>query len=111
MLASFEQFLTGSPDWLVLLTLISCALPLSMLPVTLLGLFRARSCNKTRAYLRLLYLMLPWVPFATLAGAFIMSLSNLTLGIFVALAFVGVRLYFVFANSGNNGLRAAAAVA
>ena len=110
MLASFEQFLIGSPDWLVLLTLIICALPLSLLPVTLLGLFRAKSGNKTRAYLRLLYLMLPWVPFAALAGAFIMSLSNLALGMMVALVFVVVRLYFVFVNSGNNGLRAAAAI-
>ena len=108
MLVSFEQFLIGSPGWLVLLTLISCVLPLSLLPVTLLGLFRAKSRNKTRTYLRLMYLMLPWVPFAALAGAFIMSLSNLALGMLVALVFVVVRLYFVFANSSDNGLQAAA---
>ena len=109
MLTSFEQLLIGSPDWLVLLTLISVVLPLSILPVTVMGLFGAKSCNKTRAYLRLLYLMLPWVPFAALAGAFIMSLSNLLLGMVIGLIFVVVRLYFVFMNSAHNGLSAAAA--
>ncbi|AMO58804.1 hypothetical protein EZMO1_4917 [Endozoicomonas montiporae CL-33] len=109
MLASFEQFLIGSPDWLVLLTLISAILPLTILPVTVLGLFSAKSCNKPRAYLRLMYLMLPWIPFAALAGAFIMSLSNLLLGMVIGLIFVVVRLYFVFMNSASNGLNAAAA--
>ena len=109
MLTSFEQFLIGSPDWLAVLTLISVVLPLTLLPVAVLGLFGTKACNKKRAYLRLLYLMLPWVPFAALAGAFIMSLSNLLLGMVIALIFVVVRLYFVFMNSGNNGLSAAAA--
>ena len=109
MLASFEQFLIDSPDWLVLLTLISVALPLTILPVTVLGLFGAKSCNKARAYLRLMYLMLPWIPFAALAGAFIMSLSNLLLGVAIGLIFVVVRLYFVFMNSTRNGLSIAAA--
>lgn len=109
MLTSFEQFLIGSPDWLVLLTLISVVLPLTILPVAVMGLFGAKTSNKTRTYLRLLYLMLPWVPFAALAGAFIMSLSNLLLGMVVGLIFVVVRLYFVFMNSAHNGLSAAAA--
>ena len=106
---SLEQFLMSSTDWVALLTLTGAVLPVVILPVVVLGYFRARSCNKTRVYLRLLYLMLPWLPFAALAGAFMMSVSSLIPGILVATVFVLVRLYFVFANSNHNGLNAAAA--
>ena len=105
MLTTFQQFASSSPDWLTLLILLCAVLPLLILPLAFLGLLGANHRNKVRAYMRFSYLFLPWLPFAALAGAFIMSLSNALLGSLVMLCFVGVRIYFILANAGNNGLK------
>ena len=106
---SFAQFANSSPEWLVLLILLSCILPMILLPFTALGMFRAKVRNRIRAWMRFLYLFLPWLPFAGLAGLYIMSLSNMLLGSLIALVFVAVRLYFIHARASSNGLQAAMA--
>ncbi|WP_062260043.1 hypothetical protein [Endozoicomonas arenosclerae] len=111
MLMTLQNLLGQSPEWMALLVLIAAVLPLILLPAVFLGLLGARQKNKVRAYLRFMYLFLPWLPFAALAGLYMMSVANITLGLITGLAFVAVRLYFVFANASNNGLNASLRVA
>ncbi|MRI35493.1 hypothetical protein EOPP23_21265 [Endozoicomonas sp. OPT23] len=105
MLTTLQQFASTSPDWLVLLALVSAIMPLMIMPLFLVGLFGANKQNRTRAYMRFMYLFLPWLPFASLAGLFIMSLSNPLLGSAIAACFIAVRLYFIYVNAERNGLR------
>ncbi|MGI9279200.1 MAG: hypothetical protein ACR2PX_06170 [Endozoicomonas sp.] len=106
MLMTIQNLLNQSPEWMALLVLIAAILPLILLPVVFLGLLGARQKQKVRTYLRFLYLFLPWLPFAALAGLYMMSVANIALGVTTGLAFIAVRLYFVFANASNNGLNA-----
>lgn len=105
MLTFLEPIASSSPEWVVLLTLISVVLPMLILPMMLAGLVVAKLKKRTRVYLRFMYLFLPWLPFAALAGLFIMSLSNLLLGSFIALIFIAVRVYFIYEQSDSNGLQ------
>lgn len=111
MLTTLQQFASTSPDWLVLLVLVLAIMPLMILPLFSLGLFGANNQNKTRAYMRLMYLLLPWLPFASLAGLFIMGLSNALLGSVIAACFIAVRVHFIYMNAERNGLKDSLAMA
>ena len=105
MLTTLQHFASTSPDWVVLLAFVLAIMPLMMLPLFLLGLFGAKTKNRTRAYLRFMYLFLPWLPFAALAGLFIMNLSNAFLGSIITACFIAVRLHFIYVNAKRNGLK------